>query len=151
RAVGITYRRGGDEHVARAEREVILAGGVINSPQLLMLSGIGEPDELRAQGIPVRVALPAVGRNLQDHLSAGIEHRRAGAGPFQRLMRLDRIAPALVRAWLFGTGPATVLPGGIMAFLKSSPDAPLPDVQLLFSAAPFTANYYLPPFRPAFP
>ena len=61
RAVAIAYEKGGENHVARASREVILAGGSINSPQLLMLSGIGDPDELRSHGIEVRAPLPGVG------------------------------------------------------------------------------------------
>jgi choline dehydrogenase len=68
RAVGLRYRRDGVEHLAHARREVILAGGPINSPQLLKLSGIGPAEELRALGIEVRHALPGVGENLQDHL-----------------------------------------------------------------------------------
>ena len=68
RAVGLRYRRDGAEHVAHARREVILAGGPINTPQLLKLSGVGPAEELRALGIDVRHALPGVGENLQDHL-----------------------------------------------------------------------------------
>jgi choline dehydrogenase len=68
RAVGVAYRRGEKEHVVRARREVILAGGPINSPQLLELSGVGRPAELAAHGIDVVHALPGVGENLQDHL-----------------------------------------------------------------------------------
>ena len=64
RATGLAYRVGGQRVLARAEREVILAGGVINSPQLLMLSGIGDPDRLAQHGIEVAAALPGVGRNL---------------------------------------------------------------------------------------
>ena len=63
---------------------MILAGGVINSPQLLMLSGIGDPDELRAHGIAVTAPLPGVGRNLQDHVSAGITYAPPGAGAAAR-------------------------------------------------------------------
>src|SRR5262249_15962181 len=70
RAVGIEYLHHGELKTARAEREVLLAGGVINSSQLLMLSGIGAPDELKRHDINVRVALPGVGKNLQDHMSA---------------------------------------------------------------------------------
>ena len=62
RAVGVEYRKGGETHVARAHREVLLAGGVINSPQLLMLSGIGDPDALRAAGIKPQVPLRGVGQ-----------------------------------------------------------------------------------------
>ncbi|MBI1385280.1 MAG: choline dehydrogenase [Rhizobiales bacterium] len=74
RATGIRYRRAGREVHTRARREVILAGGAINSPQLLKLSGIGNPEELRSHGIEVRHALPAVGENLQDHMEVRVQH-----------------------------------------------------------------------------
>jgi choline dehydrogenase/4-pyridoxate dehydrogenase len=150
RAVGIEYRERGRPHLARAEREVILAGGVINSPQLLMLSGIGDPAELGAHGIDVQVPLPGVGKNLQDHISAGPSWTRSGTGEFHARMRIDRILRALVKAYYRGEGIAADLPGGIMAFLKSRPDAELPDIQLLFNAAPMTSHPYLAPFRRAY-
>jgi choline dehydrogenase-like flavoprotein len=75
RATGIEYLQRGQRVAAYAEREVILAAGVINSPQLLMLSGIGDPAELRSHGIAVAAPLKGVGRNLQDHISAGIMWR----------------------------------------------------------------------------
>jgi 4-pyridoxate dehydrogenase len=146
RAVGVEYQQRGESRVAMAERAVILAGGVINSPQLLMLSGIGDPEALRAQDIAVKVGLPGVGRNLQDHVSATIAYARKEPGPLHAAMRADRIAVALARAYWRGEGIATDWPGGIMAFLKSTPEAPLPDIQLLFGAAPMTASTYLPPF-----
>jgi choline dehydrogenase len=68
RAVGVEYQRDGSLHVARAGREIIVAAGSIGSPQLLMLSGIGPADDLRALSIPVVVDVPEVGGNLQDHL-----------------------------------------------------------------------------------
>jgi 4-pyridoxate dehydrogenase len=147
RAAGVEYLRHGQGITARAEREVILCGGVVNSPQLLMLSGIGEPDELRAHDIDVKVALPGVGKNLQDHISATIAYQRKEPGPVHRVMRFDRIVPALANAYLRGEGIATDLPTGQMAFLKSRPDVGLPDVQLIFHAAPLTATPYLMPFR----
>ncbi len=147
RAAGVEYFRHGRTVTARAEREVILCGGVINSPQLLMLSGIGEPDELRRHGVDVKVALPGVGKNLQDHISAIIAYLRKEPGPVHRVMRFDRIVPALANAYLFGQGIATDLPTGQMAFLKSRPDVELPDVQLIFHAAPLTATPYFAPFR----
>jgi 4-pyridoxate dehydrogenase len=147
RAVGVDYVQRGQNITAHAEREVILCGGVINSPQLLMLSGIGDAGELAAQGIAVRVALPGVGKNLQDHISAAIAYQRKEPGPFHKAMRLDRIVPALFAAYLRGEGPATELPTGRLAFLKSRPDATLPDIELIFNAAPMTATPYLPPFR----
>jgi len=147
RAVGIQYIKNGATVIAHAAREVILCGGVINSPQLLMLSGIGDPAELAQHGIAVQAALPGVGKNLQDHISAAIAYARKTPGPFHRAMRIDRIVPALARAYYKGEGIATDLPGGIMAFLKSRPDALLPDVQLIFNAAPMTAHPYFWPFK----
>jgi choline dehydrogenase/4-pyridoxate dehydrogenase len=150
RATGIEYASRGRRAVARAEREVILAGGVINSPQLLMLSGIGDPAALAAHHIPVRVALAGVGKNLQDHISVGPSWLRNGRGPFHAEMRLDRILRSLARAHSLGQGIASDLPGGIMAFLKSRDAGELPDIQLLFNAAPMTAHAYLAPFRRAY-
>ena len=150
RAVGIEYLQNGERSVVLAEREVLLAGGVINSPQLLMLSGIGDPAELRAHSIDVRAPLPGVGKNLQDHISASVEYRRRGRGPFCRNMRLDRLGIELAKAALFGTGFACDLPSGWTAFIKSEPDVQLPDVQLIFRAIPLGAGPYLPPFKQAF-
>ncbi len=150
RAAGVEYIQRGETVTAHAEREVILCGGVINSPQLLMLSGIGDPAELAAHGIAVKSALPGVGKNLQDHISASVAYARKEPGPFHRAMRFDRIVPALFRAYLRGEGIATGLPTGRMAFLKSRPDAALPDVQFIFNAAPMTAKPYLSPFRRAY-
>jgi 4-pyridoxate dehydrogenase len=151
KAVGVEYLSGGALESARADREVLLCGGVINSPQLLMLSGIGEPEQLRAHDIKVAVSLPGVGKNLQDHISAAVAYGRREPGAFHRRMRLDRIMPDLARAYLFGQGMASDLPAGLMAFLKTRPDVPLPDLQLLFTAAPMTAHPYLPPFRKPYP
>jgi choline dehydrogenase len=75
RATGVTYRHGGQEITAGAQREVVLAAGALQSPQLLELSGIGQPRVLQQFGIPVRHALPGVGENLQDHLQARVIYR----------------------------------------------------------------------------
>ena len=151
RAVGVEYVKDGQTRVARADREVILAGGAINSPQLLMLSGIGDPEELAAQRIPVRLALKGVGKNLQDHVSAAVGYRRKESGPFHRNMRLDRIALALGRAYVLGDGFASDLPFGVTAFVKTRPELTAPDVQILFWMGPTTtAAPYLAPFKPAF-
>jgi choline dehydrogenase/4-pyridoxate dehydrogenase len=150
RAVGVEYAKSGRRTIAHAGREVILAGGVINTPQLLMLSGIGAPDELAAHGLAARAPLRGVGKNLQDHVMAAVGYRRKAPGPFQRNLRLDRVALALGKAYLFGTGFATDLPSGLMGFLKAMPDAKVPDVQVLFHAGPRDARPYLPPFRAGF-
>ena len=126
RAVGVAYAKGGSTIVARAEREVILCGGVINSPQLLMLSGIGAPDELKQHGIDAKVALPGVGKNLQDHASVILMYRRAERSPFLEMMRADRIGLELPKAYFFGKGFAADVPGGVTAFLRTRPDVALP-------------------------
>jgi 4-pyridoxate dehydrogenase len=150
RAVGVEYQRGGDTRIAHAEREVILCGGVINSPQLLMLSGVGHPDQLRVHGIEATVALPGVGKNLQDHLSVMADFARTEAGPFVRTLRFDRIVAALARCYWLGTGPAAETPSGWTGFVKSRPDVELPDIQFLFRAVATRAAPYLPPFKPAY-
>lgn len=150
RAAGVEYSVRGQTRTARAAREVLLCGGVINSPQVLMLSGIGDPAALRALGIETRVSLPGVGRNLQDHLSVMAAYRRKTPGPFQKNMRLDRVVMALAKAYTMGRGFATDLPSGVVAFLKSQPGEPIPDMQLLFHAGPLAAGPYLPPFKQPF-
>ena len=146
RATGVEYLHEGEKHLVHAEREVILAGGVINSPQLLMLSGIGDPFALRVQGIAPRVPLPGVGRNLQDHIAVAVMFRRKEPGPLHRKMRADRIVREIAKARLRGRGIAASQPHGVMAFLKTGSDLPMPDVQLLCSAAPLTAAPYFRPF-----
>jgi choline dehydrogenase/4-pyridoxate dehydrogenase len=150
RAIGVEYIQQGRRHVVHAEREVLLAGGSINSPQILMLSGLGHADELEKHGIPVRVPLKGVGKNLQDHLSASVQFSRDAPGPFVRNMRLDRIILELIKAYVFGIGFATDLPSGVVAFLRSSSDAVLPDIQLMLRAVPPVAGPYLQPFKAPF-
>ena len=151
RATGIEYVQNGQNRIAIAGREVILAGGAINSPQLLMLSGIGHPDELQVHGIATRIPLKGVGKNLLDHTSAAITFRRKQPGPFQRNMRLDRVALVLAQAYILGSGFAADLPFGVTAFLKTRPQEPIPDMQMLFwMGATNTASPYLPPFKHAF-
>jgi choline dehydrogenase/4-pyridoxate dehydrogenase len=151
RAVGVEYASASGETLrAYAGREVILAGGAINSPQLLMLSGIGDPEELTAHGITTKVPLTGVGKNLQDHLSADVGYVRKTPGTFHHEMRLDRIVLDLAKAYLFGSGFASDVPGGVTAFLKTGLDPKLPDVQFLFRAGSLAAQPYLPPFLPSF-
>lgn len=150
RAVGVEYEKHGELSEVRAEREVILAGGVINSPQLLMLSGIGDPEELKAHDIPLRAALPGVGKRLRDHLWAGVEYTRKQPGRFHHELRLDRIALSLVEAYLLRTGMWTDLPSGVTAFLKTDCGLEIPDVQILFRCMPGHASPYLPPFSPPY-
>lgn len=146
RAVGVEYSGRGGTELARASREVIVCGGVINSPQLLMLSGIGKADALRAHGIEPLVDLPGVGENLHDHIVCDVRWRRSSPGPLYRALRLDRIAVDILRTWLFGTGLSGKVPAASVGLVRSRPGLALPDAQLMLAAAPMTAGPYLKPF-----
>jgi choline dehydrogenase len=154
RAIGVEYIRNGHIERASCTREVILSGGVFNSPQLLMLSGIGDADHLREIGIDFVHHLPGVGKNLQDHPAIALRWARKGTGPFHAEMRTDRMILNLVRAYLFGAGPATYLPGGTFAFIKTRSELAAPDIQFLFPASPADLYLWFPgivkPYRDGF-
>lgn len=132
RAVGVEYIKEGQSHKAYVSREVILSGGAINSPQLLMLSGVGNADDLKKLGIPVVCHLPGVGQNLQDHLEIYIQH--ACTQPItlhsaQKPLRKVRIG----LEWLCrftGDGATAHLETG--GFIRSRPGVPHPDIQFHF-------------------
>jgi len=149
RARGIEYAERGTLVRAHAAREVILSGGTFNSPQLLMLSGIGPADHLREIGIAPLVDLP-VGRNLQDHWAAAVMYARKQPGPFQAMMRFDRMAVNMLRAYLFGTGPATSIPSGVLAFIKTRPELAVPDVEYMFPGSPPGVHMWFPGIKPAY-
>ena len=150
RATGLEYVQGGTLHRVRAAREVIVAAGTFNSPQLLMLSGIGPADHLRGVGINPIHDLPGVGENLQDHLCVWITWQRKSPGAFHREMRLDRMCVSMIRAYLFGTGPGTVVPGGLHAFVKIQPGLEVPDIEFMFNTVPPQTRLWLPIVRPAY-
>ncbi len=149
-ATGIEYVKGRQVLRADAAREVIVSGGAFGTPQILMLSGIGPVAHLREIGIEPRHDLP-VGRNLQDHLAVFLSFARSEPGPFHRQMRFDRMAAGMLRAWLFGTGPATVVPGGLHAFVKMRPDIGVPDIEFMFRGAATDAGLWFPLIRPPRP
>lgn len=146
RAVGLEFERNGKSQIARAEREVILSSGTFNSPQLLMLSGIGPADHLRSLGIKPRADLP-VGDNLQDHLGVWISYARKEPGAFHAEMRFDRMAVSMLRAYFFGSGPGTVVPGGLHAFIKTRPELEAPDIEFMFHTVPPQTGLWLPGIR----
>lgn len=130
RAVGLAGERFGEAVEVRAAREVILSGGAYNSPQLLMLSGIGQAEHLALREIEVRVDLPAVGQNLQDHVNCGAIFTTEepvslllGAEPEQQLAFAEE-----------GRGPLTSNVAESGGFWRSRPDLPAPDLQ--FHCAP---------------
>jgi choline dehydrogenase len=133
RAVGVAYSRpDGSIADVTASASVILSAGAVASPQLLMVSGVGPAKILKDNGIEVHQELPGVGQNLQDHVGVYLNYRvdQPTYNSEQRLTR--RIRHAL--DWLFfGRGPGTT-PGALsMAFVRSKPDIPDPDLQLHFT------------------
>jgi 4-pyridoxate dehydrogenase len=150
RATGIEYEQRGERKRVEAAREVILSGGAINSPHILMLSGIGDADALRRHDIALKLHQPNVGQNLQDHMGASVDAIRTVPGPLRKGLRLDRIAVHLARAHFFGTGPAATVMNNVQAYLKTDPAENMPDLQFLFRVAPLDAGPYLPPFKPPF-
>jgi 4-pyridoxate dehydrogenase len=149
RAIGVEYSREGRVVQVEAEREVILSGGAFNTPALLMLSGIGPAAHLREIGIGPVVDLP-VGKNLQDHLAVIVFFRRLDESTFLKQMRFDRMAIAMLRAYFFGTGPGTVVPGGLHAFIKTRPELAVPDIEFMFRGAPAATHLWLPLVRAAY-
>ena len=147
RASGIEYVQHGKSHVAHAAREVILAGGSINSPHLLMLSGIGPADDLRRHGIKPVLDLPGVGRNLQDHASTGIDVLLNQPIGFVNQLRVDRVARSLVQWAATGTGPLAGLPVSAMLFARSRAGLERPDLQFLISPVRLFANLWFPGWR----
>jgi choline dehydrogenase len=132
RAIGIHYRRGERDHLAKAKREVILCGGAINSPQLLKLSGIGPAAELRALGIDVVADRPGVGENLQDHLE--FYYQVASKQPITLYGHTGLVARALVGLrWLArgrGLGASNHFEAG--GFIRSRAGVRYPDIQFHF-------------------
>jgi choline dehydrogenase-like flavoprotein len=147
RATGIEYIKDGMTISVEADREVILSGGAFNSPQLLMLSGIGPADHLRDMGIETLIDLP-VGKNLQDHQVTGLFFSRPkNTSKFRDDMRFDKISLGMITSYLFGTGPGSVVPGGMHAFIKTDPALDVPDVEFLFRGIPDDAHMWFPGFK----
>ena len=150
KAVGIEYSQGNATRSINANRQVILSGGVFNSPHLLMLSGIGPAAHLRQHGIDVLLDRPGVGTNLQDHLSTMVSYDRLTPGSFRRSMRYDRLAISMLQAHFLGSGMATVVPAPIFAHLKSRPELSVPDIQFIIRTVPGLVHPWFPGFKSAY-
>lgn len=132
RATGVEYRdhRGG-LHRVQAAKEVLLCAGAIQSPQLLMLSGIGPAQELQQLGIPVASHAPGVGQNLQDHCTAPLSWRLKSADQsMNRSFTGMRMLWSLLRYGLRRQGPLTTPPAELGMYLKTDPSLPYQDVQV---------------------
>jgi choline dehydrogenase len=138
RAVGVVYRQGGVSHTVRARREVIVCGGALNSPQLLMLSGIGPADHLTSLGIAVRHDLPGVGQDMQDHYQARMVLKcRFPITVNDIMLSKLRMARTGLEYLLTRKGPLAIAAAQAGLFARTRPELATPDVQfatVIFSA-----------------
>ena len=136
RAIGVAYRQGGQDHTVHANAEVIVSGGTINSPQLLMLSGIGPGAHLREMGIDVAVESPGVGQNLQDHPVSGLIHYTKDTTD---LIDFNTVG-SLLKWKTAGRGPLSSNVAEAGAFFPSRDDLTAPDIQIHMAPSGFYDN-----------
>ena len=144
RAVALNYRKDGQLNRLEAAREIVLSGGTYNTPQLLLLSGIGPADELRALGIPVVHDLPGVGRNLQDHPSIAMVWNAEREVTLTNELRFDRLTRSVLEWALTGKGRIANMPVTANGFIKTRPDLERPDAQCLFQPTSILARPWFP-------
>lgn len=138
RALGVRARIKGRMTEVRARREVILSAGAIGSPQILMLSGVGDPEDIRPHGIEMSVELKGVGKNLQDHLQARPVFKTDLSTINVETDSLIKQAGIALRYALNRTGPMTMAASLGTGFLKTGPECATPDIQ--FHIQPFSAD-----------
>jgi choline dehydrogenase len=140
-AVGVEFTQDGRQQQVRVNREVLLCGGAINSPQTLMLSGLGPADHLRQLNIPVIADLPGVGQNLQDHALVGVEYQCNENIGLHKADNFKNILHYLV----FKKGPLTSNVAEAGAFIKTRPELELPDIELVFAPVFYMDNGFKNP------
>jgi choline dehydrogenase len=136
-AVGVEYERGGRVERVDVTGEVILAAGAVGSPHVLQLSGVGDPDHLGRIGIPVRHALPGVGKNLQDHYLARVTCKVTGAKTLNETSRGLPFAGEVLRYLFAGTGMLTYAASLVAASVKVLEGSATPDIQCLLASGSF--------------
>lgn len=137
RCVGVAFERGGEPMEVRANAEVILAGGSVNSPHLLQISGVGPADHLKSIGVDPVHDLPGVGVNLSDHYCARVSHRVKDAVSINQLARGLRLMWEGARFFIEGRGALTFGVSSAQVFTRSREGLSSPDIQLLFSPASY--------------
>ena len=144
RATGVQFRRNAVLETARAAGEVLLAGGAYNSPQLLMLSGIGPADELKALGIAPLLHLPAVGQNLSEHGRVPVEFSLSRPVSFLNELRADRVAFSTLRWFLTGGGAFGTQINSCNVVIRTDSAQRQPDVQLMCNPVRMDARIWWP-------
>jgi choline dehydrogenase len=139
RAVGVEFSRGAGGTTERAEAamEVILSAGAIGSPHLLQLSGVGDPAHLERIGIPVRHALPSVGRGFQDHFLVRVQAEVRDIATLNERSRGVRFAGEVLKYLASGRGMLTYAASLLAASVKVLPESATPDLQALFASASY--------------
>jgi choline dehydrogenase len=139
-AKGVVYHQNGTRNEVHANKEVILSGGAYNSPKVLMLSGIGDEEELKKQGIALVHHSPQVGKNLQDHMVFFAIFNSSYKLTLDSAERVPGVFKNLFNYLAFKKGPFASNIGESGAFVKSSEDIPNPDVQYHFAPAYFVSH-----------
>ena len=134
KAVGVEYSKKGKTFSVKANKEVILSAGALNSPQILMNSGIGDSAELSKHGIDILHELKGVGKNLQDHYAVVNSFNCTKPVTLHRSASFLRTQLAGLQYLLLGTGDAAFPPTSAGAFFKSSPDKDIPDTQIHYAS-----------------
>jgi choline dehydrogenase len=148
RAVGVEYVQNGHVERVYADREVILCGGSYNSPQLLMLSGIGPAAQLRRHGIEPVVDLPGVGGNLSEHPHVPMEFAASRPVTFLNELRFDRLAGSVIQWVLSGTGPLATQINSCNIVIRTRPQLTQPDIQLMCNPVRMDAKIWFPGITP---
>jgi choline dehydrogenase len=149
RAVGVEYARGGATYRATAEREVVLSGGSLNSPQVLMLSGIGPADHLKAIGIAPVHDLPGVGQNLCEHPNFIMQFGLREPAGLTKFLRIDRAMAAVARWFITRDGPFASNGATANVFLRTRDGLDRPDVQFIVMPVSNYAKLWAPAFTAA--
>ncbi len=144
RATGVSYLADGVQTVAHAKREVILCGGSYNSPQLLLLSGIGPTDEIAEHGITPVHDLPGVGKNLSEHVVFHVQFALKEPVTFLSRLRADKVALSVLQWAMFRTGDFATQALTALAFIRSRADLERPDIQLFFNSTRMDAKVWFP-------
>jgi choline dehydrogenase len=147
RAAGVEFGQDGASKTARANKEVVLSGGSYNSPQLLLLSGIGPADELRQVGVDVVADRPSVGKNLHDHVNTVVHFNMAKPDSLTSMLRADQVALNALRYQLTRTGPMANFPSSSVAFIRVMETSERPDIELIVNPIWQDANIWFPGFR----
>ncbi len=144
RATAVEIVENGQSRTLHADREIVLSGGTYNTPQLLLLSGIGPADDLRDLGMTVVHDLPGVGRNLQDHPSVAMVWNADREVTLTDELRFDRLTLSVLEWALTGKGRIANMPVTANGFIKTRPELERPDAQCLFQPTSIMARPWFP-------